>query len=233
MSDYTIYYWSAPFRGDFARLPLVYAKVPYNEASTKDIVGIRKRAPEDQPYPVMAPPMLGHGETFLNQMPALVYCLGEQLDLLPESAAGRAQVIKTICDCNDVLGEITRHNRAQMWTPETWADFVGGRFVRWLRIFEAVGVHHGLSENAGAFLGGDKVTVVDLSVFALWGTMTRCLPAIEPVLRKHAPSVMSLCDRIAVTPQVVAFLAAQHEVYGDRYAGGEIEASIRSMLANA
>ena len=135
-----------------------------------------------------------------------------------------------IGNANDVLDEITLNGGRQMWTRETWADFTSERLPRWMRIFEETGRRHGLEPGRGHMFATPEPGLADLATAALWFTMTRHRRELSPLLERHAPSVASLSRRIADQPAIAAMRADWATRHGTAYCGGQIEASIRSML---
>jgi glutathione S-transferase len=81
-------------------------------------------------------------------------------------------------------------------------------------------------------LGGDQISVADIATCALWGTMIRCLPELSADCQKHAPNIFELCQKIENRPKIQSFLEDQNRKYGNLYCGGQIEQSIRNMLAH-
>ena len=86
----------------------------------------------------------------------------------------------------------------------------------------------GLSDDVDR-AGQDEEQLV--GVFALFGNMLRCLPALETDLLEHAPGIHALCRRIGAQPSLSDFVMEQEREYGQLYCGGQIEQSIRAMLA--
>lgn len=230
--QYRLYYWPIPFRGNFVRLLFAYLGIDYEEASSAQIADFRSSSVREQPTPAMAPPVLQNLEdgSYVSQTGAIILYVGQRHGLLPDDPAQLPMVMKIFGDCMDVLSEITRSNGAQMWEREAWESFQNKRLVRWLEIFEEIGRRSGMTMNEGHLLGGEKVSVADLNAYALWATMERCLPQMRPTLRRHAPMVMALCDRLGDNPGIAAFVRGQEQDLSDRYCGGMIEASIRKML---
>ena len=233
MSDlrYTLYYWPIPFRGIFIRALFALRELSYEDGSVQELIELRRRPPEEQPLPFMAPPLLHDHQRarWLSQFPVILRTLAEEHELLPTEPEARLIAEKVILDSLDVLAEITRSNGAQMWDRESWGRFRGERLPRWLAIFEAIGGRHQLGEAEGTLLGG-PLSVADLCCFALWGTMERSFPSLSSTLRDNAPRVMALADRVAARPQLQRFLEEERALLGERYCGGQIEASIRAML---
>ena len=225
-ASYQLCYWPIPFRGCFVSYLFAYRNEPLEEISDFDeIRQILDLDPEAQEVPFMGPPMireLATGRT-LSQMPAIVLYVSEHLDLRPEDPYDLAMCMKILMDCNDVLMEICRYNGSMMWEYQDWQHFRSVRLPRWMRIFEE-------SLNRG-FVGEDTVSFADIGIYALFGNMTRCLPDLDADLREHAPGIHALCARIGSTPSLASYVAGQEESFGDLYCGGQIEASIRAVLA--
>ena len=223
---FQLYYWPIPFRGCFVSYLFAYRDVPLLEGSSFDEIQDLKSKPiGEQGIPFMGPPVLvelGSGRT-LSQMPAIVLYASHQLDLVPEDPFDVAMSVKVLMDCNDVLMEICRYNGSTMWEREEWTQFRSERFPHWLEIFEE-------SLERGHF-GKEPVSFADIGVFALFGNMTRCLPELEPDLREHAPGVHAHCRRIGSKPSLAKYVASEEQRYGQLYCGGQIEKSIRKMLA--
>ncbi len=145
-SDYELFYWSVPFRGQFVRALLAFAGKSWSEAGDEAIGKLMEGAVADMPVPFMGPPLLIDRKSgvAIAQMPAIILYLGESLDLLPKDAAGRAMTLKVVGDANDVIDELTLDGGRQMWTAERWRDFVP-RLEKWMSFWEETGRRHGLT----------------------------------------------------------------------------------------
>ena len=223
---FRLYYWPIPFRGCFVSYLFAFRNVPLLETSGFDeIRELLGADPDEQDVPFMGPPMLRELETgrTLSQMPAIVLYASRELDLLPREPFAVAIAMKVLMDCNDVLMEICRYNGSMMWERDDWLRFRTERLPHWLQIFEE-------SLKRG-HIGQDEVTFADIGVYALFGNMMRCLPELEPDVRKHAPGIHAHCRRIGSEPSLQAYVADEEERYGNLYCGGQIEQSIRKMLS--
>ncbi|PWE01348.1 glutathione S-transferase [Marinilabilia rubra] len=227
-----LYYWPAPFRGNFIRLLLEEAGEKYQEASVEEILELYSKPVEVQPLPMMAPPYLHDldHDVFLSQMPVIVMHLSRKLGFLPDDAFKSSVCLKLVLDSNDILAEITNLNGNTMWEYEKWKEFRQKRLKRWLEMFEETGKGFGLSSKSEYMLGGDQISMADLVTEALWGTMIRCFPDLAEDCRRHAPNVFQLIQRIEIRPKIKSFIERQQQSYGSSYCGGQIEKSIRSML---
>ena len=231
MTDYTLYYWPIPFRGQFVRAVLAHIHATWEEAGVGAIAALKDRAPAGQPVPHMGPPVLTDhaADLSLAQMPAILDYLGGKHGLIPDDPARDALTVKIVADANDVLYEMTLHNGAQMWTRESWNAY-RPRLGRWMEIFEETGRRHGLTAQAGHLFGSETPGLADLTAHILWGTMTAKLPALRPMLEAMAPAIAGLSDRIAGLPEQADLRARSDAEYGDEWCSGQIEASLRSVL---
>jgi len=223
---FRLYYWPIPFRGCFVSYLFAYRDAPLLEQDgLEENADLKNRKPSEQDIPYMGPPLLRDLESgrALSQMPAIVMYVSRQLDLVPQDPFDAALCMKVLMDCNDALMEICRYNGASMWTREEWKSFRSERLPRWLQIFEA-------SLQRG-FIGNDTTSFADIGVYALFGNMTRCLPELEADLLEHAPGIHALCREIGSRPSLADYVATEERKYGKLYCGGQIEKSIRKMLA--
>lgn len=234
MPDYTLYYWSAPFRGQFVRALLAFAGKSWSEAGDDAIGALMAGPPEDMPVPFMGPPVLVDeaAGVAVSQMPAIVFYLGETLELLPTDPALRALTIKVVNDANDVIDELTLDGGRQMWTDERWAAFIP-RLRRWMALWEDLGRRHGLTAGSGLMLGGEAPGIADVVTATLWSTLTERFTAIEAILEDAAPMTAGLARRISSTPALAALAERARREYGETYCGGQIEQSLRKVLRSS
>ncbi len=233
MSDYELYYWSVPFRGQFVRAVLAYAGKTWTEGGDTAISKLMEGPVKDMPVPFMGPPLLidKKADFAIAQMPAVVLYLGETLDLIPTDPRLRALTMKIVNDANDVIDEITRDGGRQMWTPKSWKEFVS-RLKKWMSFWEETGRRHGLKTNSGFLLGGERAGIADIVTATLWSTMTERFRTIETMLEKTAPMTAALTRRVAQQPALAALAAKARKDYGDAYCGGQIEASLRKVIGD-
>lgn len=231
MTDYTLYYWPLPFRGQFVRSVLAQVGATWTEADIEDLITLKDADPARQLVPHMGPPVLtDHAAGFsLAQTPAILWYLGGKYEIIPNDPARAALTAKIIADASDVLNEMTLHHGAQMWTQERW-DTYRPRLGRWMAIFEEHGRRHGLTIEGGHVLGTKALGLADLVVHILWGVMTSKLPALRPLLELTAPAIAALSDRIALVPEQEELRVHSDDEFGDEWCSGQIEASLRAVL---
>ena len=231
MSDYHLYYWSIPFRGQFVRAVLAYAGKTWIERGDASILELIEGPVKENPVPFMGPPILIDNKTrfAIAQMPAILLYLGETLDLMPATPALRAMTMKTINDVNDVIDDITLDGGRMMWTEKRWRDFTP-RLMKWMCLWEETGRRHGLKANSGFLLGGAAPGIADIVTATLWSTMADRFPKIGAMLEGSAPMTAALSRRISDRPSLAQLAARAHRDYGDAYCGGRIGASMQKVL---
>ena len=128
-----------------------------------------------------------------------------------------------------MIDELTLDGGREMWTAERWRAFVP-RLRKWMSFWEETGRRHGLQPASGFLLGGGAAGVADVVTATLWSTMTDRLPGIGTLLEATAPMTAALTRRVAELPPLAELAAKARRDYGDSYCGGQIEASLRSVL---
>jgi glutathione S-transferase len=231
MADYELYYWSAPFRGQFVRAVLAYAGLAWTEAGDEAIPELMGGPVKKMPVPFMGPPLLvdKNAQFAISQMPAIILYLGETLGLLPEDPEHRAMTMKIVCDANDVLDEMTLDGGRLMWTAKSWQEFVP-RLKKWMSLWEETGRRNGLTAADGFLLGSDEPGIADIVTATLWSTMTERFAAIAEIFEETAPLTAALTRRIAHLPPLAKLAKKAREDYGDIWCGGQIEESLRKVL---
>jgi glutathione S-transferase len=231
MSDYELYYWSVPFRGQFVRAVLAHAGKSWTEPGDAAISKLMEGPVRDMPVPFMGPPLLVDRKAgvAVAQMPAVVLYLAETLALMPATPALRALTLKVVCDANDVIDELTLDGGRQMWTAERWTEFAP-RLKKWMSFWEDTGRRHGLTAQAGFLLGGEGPGVADVVTATLWSTMGERFAAIQAILEETAPLTAALARRVSALPPLARLAAEAHKDYGEAWCGGQIEASLRKVL---
>ncbi|MBY6190134.1 glutathione S-transferase [Microbulbifer agarilyticus] len=226
--DYRLYYWNIPFRGVFVELLLHEVGASYQRLGASEIYPEKSLQIDN---PGMAPPYLydyGMQKT-IAQLPAIMLHLAHKYDYLPRSVEEQTMALKAILDCGDVLMEVTRFYGLQMWDKAAWETFRERRLSRWMQLFEKTGREYGLQQDRG-FMLGNSISVADIAVTALFGTLTHCYPALAADLNRQAPSLAALIQRIEQRPALADFLAQQRQHYGRAYCGGDIERSLQQVL---
>ena len=231
MSDYDLYYWPVPFRGQFVRAVLAYAGKTWTEYDGAAMSTLMDGSARHMPVPFMGPPLLIDTTAgfAIAQMPAIILYLGETLDLMPATPALRAMTMKIVNDANDVIDEMTLDGGRAMWTEKTWHAFIP-RLTKWMSFWEETGRRHGLKAKSGYLLGGEAPGIADVVTATLWSTMGDRFATIAAMLDETAPMTAALARRVTGLPALAKLAAKAQQDYGDAYCGGQIEASLRKVL---
>lgn len=231
MADYTLCYWSVPFRGQLVRAVLAFAGKTWTEGGDSATARFMGGPVSEMPVPFMGPPVLvDHKADFaISEMPAIVFYLGETLGLLPKSAAQKATTMKVVNDANDVIDEITLNGGRDMWTETRWRRSVP-RVSKWMSLWEELGRRHGLTEESRFLLGGKEPGIADVITATLWTTMTDRFPRLDALLNQTAPMTAALSRRVSALPPLARLAKKARKDYGDAYAGGQIGASMAKVL---
>ncbi len=222
---YELYYWPIlPGRGEFVRLVLEEAAVPYVDVA---------RLPEEEGggfkpllefvqgerpgQPAYAPPILVHGELVLAQSAAICAYLGERHGLAPNDPAKRMQALQLQLTLADVTDEAhdTHHpiNAALYYEDQKDAasaasrQFLEQRLPRFLSYFERV-----VERSGGDWLMGDALTYADLSLFQLLEGLAYAFPNGFARVAESIPLILALRDRVAVRPRIAAYLESDRRL---------------------
>lgn len=231
MSDYTLYYWQLPFRGQFIRALLAYAGKSWDEKDDGGIGALMDKAPGEQPIAFIGPPVLVDNDTgfALAQMPAIAFYLSDTLDLMPPTPQGRALSLKVFNDANDVIDEITLDGGREMWTDKRWDAFVP-RLEHWMAIFEDTARRNDMSADSGFLLGTDRAQAADVVTATLWHMLASRFPAIGTLLARTAPATAGLVRRMMAEEALAKLQEDTDRKWPDQYCGGQIEASMKKAI---
>jgi glutathione S-transferase len=220
-TPYELYYWpDIPGRGEFVRLALEEAGVPYVD------VGRRPReqgggapavlafyAGRNEGHPIFAPPVLKHGDLVLAQTAAICHFLGRRHGLAPRDEAGDAHALELQLTIADLVGEVhdTHHPiSAALYYEDQMREakqrathFVGERLPRFLDYFERV-----LRQNGSEVLVGAQISHADLSLFQALEGLAYAFPRAFARATGNTPGLLALRERVRTRPRIAAYLAS-------------------------
>ena len=214
---YELYYWPMiQGRGEFVRLALEHAGVPYLDvarephgmaAMMKFLEGGGTRL---EPF---APPFLKTGDLVIAQTATILAYLGPRHGLVPtdERSEFRAQQLQlTIADlvaeAHDTHHPIAPGLYYEDQKPEARkrsASFVKERMPKYLGYLERV-----LGASGANRLVGNAVSYVDLSAFQVVAGLDYAFPNAMARLASKIPRLRRLHDAIANEPRIAAYLAS-------------------------
>jgi glutathione S-transferase len=219
---YELIYWPGiPGRGEFVRLALEDAGVPYLEVCRRSesegggVAAIERlldgAGPGMLPF---APPILRWNELVICQTANILQWLAPRLGLIADDEATRLaanQLQLTIADfvaeAHDVHHPIAASLYYEDQKPEAKRraiPFTGERMPRFLGYFERVLARAGGPPHAV----GSGFSYVDLSLFQLVAGLDYAFPNTLAGLRPELPLLTRLHQAVAARPRIAAYLAS-------------------------
>src|SRR5689334_14455346 len=178
MRPYELYYWpSIQGRGEFVRLALEHAAIPYADvarlpASKGGGVSVlleRMRSPGKHVAP-LAPPFLKAGSLWIAQTANILLFLGEKHRLAPKNDAGRlwvhelqltiADLVAEIHDAHHPIASSQYYEDQKPEAAKRTRNLRETRLPKYLGYFDDV-----LARGGSGWLAGKRLTYADLSLF--------------------------------------------------------------------
>lgn len=183
-AEYELIYWpTIPGRGEFVRLLFEEASVPYKDTAKSGDAAVphvlalidTKNVGDDTNPPILAPPVLKHGDLVISQTPNILLYLAPKLGLSPPATEDGFyhlnQIILTALDGFSDEVHDTHHpiasskfyedqkdeakKRAQNFTEERAPKFLG--YIQ--RLLDSK------TSGDGPWVYGDSLTYADLVIF--------------------------------------------------------------------
>jgi glutathione S-transferase len=213
---YQLYYWSGiPGRGEFVRLALEEACVPYTDsARTKDgdktMMALMKAEKNTPPF---APPFLKAGKLTIGQTANILLFLGERHGLAPKNDASRfwvhslqltiADLVSEIHDGHHPIATSAYYEDQKADAAKRTKDLRETRLPKYLGYFDGI-----LERSSGGWLAGKRVSYADLSLFHVVEGLRYAFPQTMRRLEKRHPHLAPLHDRVRARPRIAAYLAS-------------------------
>ena len=224
---YELHYWpTIQGRGEFVRLALEAAGVPYTDvargaeaAGQGTPVLLRYLNDDALAHPPFAPPFLKDGSVLVAQTAAILLYLAPTLKLVARSEQARVwthQIQLTIADMVDEA-HATHHPVAtglyyEDQKPEALrcaAEFCTARMPKYLAWFAQILVRNPAGPR---HLVGGRLSYADLSLFQLVEGLRYAFPKATEKALADAPGVVALHDRVAALPKVAAYLRSDRRL---------------------
>jgi glutathione S-transferase len=213
---YELFYWpTIQGRGEFVRLALEEAGVPYTDVAREPGGMARMIAAMDgADHPSFAPPFLKADGILVGQTAIILAFLGQRHALAPSDEQGRLwvqQIQLTVADAvaeaHDSHHPIATSLYYEDQRPEAKrraADFIETRIPKFFDWFE------GILQRAApqAYLLGADVSYADLSLFQLIEGLRYAFPHALARIEAGYPLLSALRDRVAQRPRIAAYLAS-------------------------
>lgn len=223
---YELIYWpSLQGRGEFVRLVLEDADVPYVDRARQPgdegggLECVRKRLYGDGPgAPAFAPPYLIDGDRTLAQMPLICAYLGERHGDCPQGQQARRELLQQMVTVADFLTEIhaTHHPLGAGLYYEDQREeaaraaslFLRDRLPKWLHYFERAFA----APLADTRSSGYGCTYVDLALFQLVEGLRYAFPNKAKAALTRTPRLLEVHARVAARPRLAAYLGSERRV---------------------
>lgn len=220
---YALYYWpTIQGRGEFVRLALEAAGVPYRDVA-REKNGMRELeaaldAAREQ-HPSFAPPVLRAGDLLIGQTTNILLYLGRTHGLAPRAEAGRlwahqlqltiADVVAEAHDTHHPLSVNLYYEDQKPAAKKRARDFIDARIPKFLGYFERV-----LESSRGKYALGARLSYVDLSLFQLVEGLRYAFPKAMARYEGHGdwPRLIALHDRVAQVPAIAAYLRSKRRI---------------------
>jgi glutathione S-transferase len=223
---YQLYYWDGiQGRGEFVRLALEEAGADYIDMTrdsgpgkgVRGMIAVLESA-TDALIP-FAPPFLRDDELVISHVANILLYLGPRLGLTPADeklgfVANGLQLTITdfVAEVHDTHHPIALSLYYEDQKEEAKArtrEFTRHRIPKFLGYFERV-----LRQNpmGPAFIVGDILTSVDLSLFQVIEGLRYAFPKAMAAGEKKYPQLLALHDRVAQRPNIAAYLKSERRL---------------------
>ena len=212
---YGLYYWSGiQGRGEFIRLALEDAGADYTDVAREqgDAAIARFVAGDRTGALPFAPPFLRAGRLVIAQTANILQYLGPELGSVPDNASRRlyahqlqltiADLVSEVHDSHHPIASSLYYADQRAAAQRRAADLRATRLPKYLGYFEQV------LERGGGRYALREHSYVDLSLFQLMTGLDYAFPRAMRRLHRKLPRLCALRDRVAVRPQIAAYLAS-------------------------
>ncbi len=216
---YDLWYWpSIPGRGEFVRLALEAAEIPYvdqaravgEDGLMADLNGRAGRTP-------FAPPYLALDGIVIAQVANILMYLGERHQIAPSNMADRLWLNQTQLTITDVVAEVHNvHHPVEMMDyyddqkPEAARaaqQFREERLPKYLGHFDDAA-----QANPGEWLIDHRWTYCDTSLFQLVEGLRYMFPRRMKTLEPDYPNLIRIRDQVADLPGIHAYLKSERRL---------------------
>lgn len=217
----TLYYWpEIQGRGEFVRLALEQAAVPYIDLGREDAAAIEAFLDDaGVTTPPFAPPFLVAGELVIAQTANILLYLGQHYGLAPRDEAGGlwthglqltiADFVVEIHDTHHPIASGEYYEDQLAEAKRRTQDFLTHRAPKFLRYFERV-----LDRNPAGptWAVRDALTYVDLSLFQIVAGLRYAFPRHMQRYERELPHLAALHDRVAALPNIATYLQSPRRI---------------------
>ena len=216
---YTLWYWpDIPGRGEFVRLALEAAAIPYVDAAREQgaealLADLKAREPRG-PF---APPYLDTGELVIAQVAHILAWAGDRHAFGGTDEATTTWLIQLQLTVTDVVAEVHNVHHPvgasayyEDQKPEAAraaAQFRDERMPKFLAHFEGAA-----RAMPGDWIAGERWSHVDTSLFQLVEGLRYAFPQRMAAIERDYAGVIAIRDRVAALPGIAAYLASDRRL---------------------
>jgi len=210
-----LWYWpSIPGRGEFIRLPLEAAGVPYRDMARElGADALMEDMEKRQGHRPFAPPYIVDGGLVIGQVAHILTVLSDRHGFGAGELSRDLQLIQLQLDITDVVEEVHSVHHplgvGKYYEEQKEAalirakEFREERMVKWLNHFE-----HELSLEGGPFVLGERWSHVDTSLSQLLRGLAYAFPRRSAALQGRYPRLQACREAVANLPGVAAYRAS-------------------------
>jgi glutathione S-transferase len=230
-STYELFYWpTIPGRGEFVRLALEDAGVPYVDVARrpeaegggiKALMRMMRGGGGAGGLDPFAPPFLRVGDLVISQTANILQYLAPRHGLVPDDEASRlhahqlqltiADLASEVHDAHHPIGVGLYYEDQKPEARRRAESFVSERLPKYLGYFERVAASHAGGGGVPRLLGGDT-TYVDLSMFQVVAGLAYAFPRAMARIAPRVPTLLALRDAVAARPRIAAYLASDRRI---------------------
>jgi len=217
--SYDLWYWPGiEGRGEFIRLVLEGAGIPYRDCGREDGAEAMMRDMHARAgFKPFAPPYLVDGEFAIAQVAHILAWLTDKHGLGSGVLATDLHLIQLQLTVSDFVAEL--HNVHHPLSPDKYyeeqkeaaievaASFRARRMPKYLDYFEGA-----LGVNEGPFVLGDKWSHVDTSLFQLVEGLSYAFPRRMAALKSDYPHLHAVREALSRIDGVAAYLASDRRL---------------------
>jgi glutathione S-transferase len=225
---YELFYWPGiQGRGEFVRLPLEDAGVPYDvvgrrpESEGGGVAAIERLLGAPGPWLTpLGPPALRHGKVLVAQTAAILQYVAPLLGLVPRDEASRRRAHQIQLTIADLVAEV--HDTHHPISPSLYyedqraeaarrsAAFVRERITMYLGYLD--GALDSNPRGRGRWLVGAGCSYVDLSTYQVMAGLRYAFPKAMRRHERRARRLGALHDAVARRPRLAAYLVSERRL---------------------
>ena len=219
MADYKLWYWpTIQGRGEFVRLALEAAGVPYEDcARERGADALMKDIASRERYAPFAPPYLDTGTMVVAQVAHILTYLADAHGLAPKDEATLFWTIQLQLTVTDFVAEA--HNVHHPVALDAYYEDQKAAAKRYAKGFreQRMPKFLGYFDRAaraldGDFVAGDQWSPIDTSLFQIVEGLRYAFPRHMSAIEGDYPALIALHDRVAELPRIAAYLKSDRRI---------------------